>query len=138
MIIKVHRVHSSGDIWAHFRFLIFFLGWLLLNIHCLSKIHGDRGGNNLEPFNLYMFQYNLIPSSTSKVGKAKDHIYFYIRKEDFFLSSVIVLSTEWLTCVCYFMFMKFFVLNTVKFCYLVLNIHDFQTYFTANNYILAV
>lgn len=38
----------------------------------------------MEPFNLYMFQYNLIHSSTSKVGKAKDHIYFYIRKEDFF------------------------------------------------------
>lgn len=44
----------------------------------------------MEPFNLYMFQYNLIPSSTSKVGKAKDHIYFYIKKEDFFLSSLLL------------------------------------------------
>lgn len=137
MIIKVHRVHSSGDIWAHFRFLIFFWGWLLLNIHCLSKymVIEEEIIWNLSIYTCFSI---IIPSSTSKVGKAKDHIYFYIRKEDFFLSSVIVLSTEWLKCVCYFMFMKFFVLNTVKFCYLVLNIHDFQPYFTANNYILAV
>lgn len=138
MIIKVHRVHSSGDIWAHFRFLIFFWGWLLLNIHCLSKymVIEEEIIWNLSIYTCFSIISFLLQHQ--RLGKPKIIFIFTSGKRIFFLSSVIVLSTEWLKCVCYFMFMKFFVLNTGKFCYLVLNIHDFQTYFTANNYILAV
>lgn len=138
MIIKVHRVHSSGDIWAHFRFLIFFWGWLLLNIHCLSKymVIEEEIIWNLSIYTCFSIISFLLQHQ--RLGKPKIIFIFTSGKRIFFWSSVIVLSTEWLKCVCYFMFMKFFVLNTVKFCYLVLNIHDFQTYFTANNYILAV
>lgn len=141
MIIKVHSVHSRGDIWAHFRFLIFFWGWLLLNIHCLSKYMVIEEGIiwNLSIYTCFSIISFILQHQ--RLGKIKIILIFTSGKRIFFiklLKCVIVLSTEWFKRVCYFMFMKFFVLNTVKFCYLVLNIHDFQTYHTANNYILVV
>lgn len=141
MIIKVHRVHSSGDIWAQFRFLIFFWGWLLLNIHCLSKymVIEEEIIWNLSIYTCFSIISFILQHQ--RLGKIKIILIFTSGKRIFFiklLKCVIVLSTEWFKRVCYFMFMKFFVLNTVKLCYLVLNIHDFQTYFTANNYIVAV
>lgn len=138
MIIKVHSVHSRGDIWAHFRFLIFFCDWLLLNIHCLSKymVIEEEIIWNLSTYTCFSIISFILQHQ--RLGKPKIIFIFTSRKRIFFIKIVIVLSTEWLNCVCYYMFMKFFVLNTVKFCYLVLNIHDFQTYLTANNYILAV
>lgn len=138
MKIKVHSVHSRGDIWAHFRFLIFFCDWLLLNIHCLSKYMVIEEGIiwNLSTYTCFSIISFILQHQ--RLGKPKIIFIFTSRKRIFFIKFVIVLSTQWLKYVFYFMFMKFFVLNTVKFCYLVLNIHDFQTYLTANNYILAV
>lgn len=95
-------MHSSGDIWAHFRFLIFFWGWLLLNIHCLSKymVIEEEIIWNLSIYTCFSIISFLLQHQ--RLGKPKIIFIFTSGKRIFFWSSVIVLSTEWLKCVCYF------------------------------------